>query len=88
MMKDILSKEKTYLKENHEDLLKEYPGKYLLIKGESVHGAYETLEQGVIEGAKLFGAGPFLVRSVLRPEDPEIPSIPALSIGVPLVANH
>ncbi len=86
-MEDILSSEKTYLKANHEELSKEYPGKYLLIKGESVHGAYETLEEGVTEGAKLFGTGPFLVRSVLRPDDSESPSIPALAVGVPLVAN-
>lgn len=86
-MEDILSTEKTYLKDNLEELLKDYPGKYLLIKGESVHGAYETLEEGVTEGAKLFGTDPFLVRSVLQPYDAESPSIPALAVGVPLVAN-
>ena len=86
-MEDILSREKIYLKENHEVLLKEYPGKYLLIKGASVHGAYETLEEGVTEGAKLFGTDPFLVRSVLRPDDSENPSIPAMAVGVPLVAH-
>ena len=59
-MEDILSSEKAYLKDNHEELSKEYPGKYLLIKGEIVHGAYETLEEGVTEGAKLFGSDPFL----------------------------
>ena len=86
-MEDILSREKTYLKDNHEELSKEYPGKYLLIKGESVRGAYETLEEGVTEGAKLFGTDPFLVRSVLRPDDSENPSIPALAVGVPFVAH-
>ena len=84
-MTDPLKQEKEYLK-SHQVKLAE-PGKYLLIKGATVHGAFETYEQGVIEGAKLFGASHFLVRSVLQPDDVEAPSIPALSVGVPLVAH-
>ena len=86
-MTDPLAKEKTYLKENQAKLAIQHPGKYLLIKGDGVHGAFETYEQGVSAGARLFGAGPFLVRSVLNPDDSEAPSIPALSVGVPLVAH-
>jgi hypothetical protein len=86
-MTDPLAKEKTYLKENQAELAIQHPGKYLLIKEDKVHGAFETYEQGVSGGAGLFGAGPFLVRSVLRPDDSEAPSIPALSVGVPLVAH-
>ena len=86
-MTDPLAKEKTYLKENQAELAIQHPGKYLLIKDDEVHGAFETYEQGVSGGAGLFGAGPFLVRSVLRPDDSEAPSIPALSVGVPLVAH-
>ena len=66
-MTDPLAKEKTYLKENQAELAIQHPGKYLLIKDDEVHGAFETYEQGVSGGAGLFGAGPFLVRSVLRP---------------------
>ncbi|MDE0611997.1 MAG: hypothetical protein OXH88_04800 [Gammaproteobacteria bacterium] len=50
-------------------------------------GGFETHEKGVSEGAKLFGAGPFLVRSVLKPDDMKSPNIPALSAGVPFVAR-
>ena len=85
-MSDPLAKEKAFLRENHEALSSAYPGKYLLIMGEEVHGAFETYDEGVVAGAKLFGAGPFLVRSVLRPEDADVPSIPALSVGVPFIA--
>jgi hypothetical protein len=84
---DPLKQEKEYLKSHQVKLAEQYPGKYLLIKGDTVHGAFETYEQGVIEGAKLFGASHFLVRSVLQPDDVEAPSIPALSVGVPLVAH-
>ncbi len=86
-MTDPLAEEKVYLRANQPELAEKYPGKYLLIKGNVIHGAFETYEQGVTDGAKLFGAGPFLVRSVLQPDDLEAPSIPALSVGVPLVAD-
>ena len=85
-MTDPLIKEKAYLKSNQAELAVKYPGKYLLIKGDIVHGAFETYEQGVTEGVKLLGVGPFLVRSVLQPDDLESPRIPALSVGVPFVA--
>ena len=86
-MTDPLAQEKSYLKSHQEELAKEYPGKYLIIKGDEVHGAFETYDQGVGEGVSLFGSGPFLVRSVLQPEDPEAPKIPALAVGVPLVVH-
>ena len=86
-MSDPLAREKAFLKESQATLAERHPGKYLLIRGDEVHGAFETYEQGVTAGVRLFGAGPFLVRSVLNPDDSEAPSIPALSIGVPLVAH-
>ena len=86
-MAELLAKEKAYLKENQASLAEKYPGKFLLIKEETVHGAFETYEQGVFAGTEMLGAGPFLVRSVLQPDDLKAPSIPALSVGIPLVAN-
>ena len=86
-MTDPLAKEKAYLRSNQDRLAKEFPGKYLLIKGETVHGAFETYDEGIVTGASAFGAGPFLVRSVMQPDDAEAPSIPTLSIGVPLFAH-
>lgn len=86
-MVDPLAKEKAFLKEHQTELADKHPGKYLLVKDESVHGAFETYEEGVSAGVLLFGAGPFLVRSVLQTDDSKAPSIPALSIGVPLVVD-
>lgn len=86
-MSELLAREKIYLKKNQVDLAKQYPGKFLLIREETVYGAFETYEQGVFAGTEMLGAGPFLVRSVLNPGDPEAPSIPALSVGISLVAN-
>ena len=86
-MEDILVREKAYLREHQAELAEEYPGKYLVIQGETVHGAFETFDDGVDHGIALLGSGPFLVRSVLQPDD-EVLNIPALSLGVPFVANH
>ena len=86
-MADPLKREKAYLRANLEDLSKAHPGKYLLIKGETLVGAFETYERGVSEGVRKLGAGPFLVRSVLHADDAAAPSIPALAVGVPLVAH-
>ena len=85
-MIDVLAKEKAYLRDHQSELAEKYPGKYLVIQGETVYGAYETYDQGVVEGVARLGSGPFLVRSVLQPDD-ETVNIPALSVGVPLVAN-
>ncbi len=86
-MPNPLAREKAHLQANREELAANYPGKYPLIRGEEVLGAFETYDKGVTEGFRRLGAGPFLVRSVLRPDDAEAPSIPALSVGVPLVAD-
>ena len=86
-MADPLATEKAFLRENQQALSARHSGKYLLLKGAEVHGAYETYDQGVTAGVEEFGAGPFLVRSVQWPQDSESPRIPALSIGLPLVAD-
>ena len=85
-MPELLSKEPAFFKNNLQDLADEYPGRYLLIKGEDVVGAFETHDLGVDAGIKLFGRGPFLVRSVTEP-DPEPLTIPAMEVGVPFVAD-
>ncbi len=84
-MAGLLAVEREYLKENQEKLRQEYPGKYLLIKGTQVHGAYETQDEAVAGGVRKFpepGAA-FLVRSVEDVADPVFRN-PALSMGIPL----
>ena len=85
---DPLATEKAYLKAHLEDLTREFPEKYLLLKGKKAFGSFETYDQGVEAGIRMFGRGPFLVRSTAAPDDGEAPSIPALAVGVPLVADH
>ena len=86
-MKDPLETEKTYLAAHRAELAKQFPEKYLLIKGEKAYRAFETYDQAVLEGVRLFGPGPFLVRSITQTRDADAPKIPALTIGAPLSAN-
>ena len=80
-MSDILQTEKEYLRANQAELAERYPGKYLLLEKEVVHGAYESYDDAV-EAAISLGIGPFLVRSVHRPEDDKPIVIPVLSLGL------
>ena len=86
-MTDPLATEKAFLRANREKFASLHPGKFLLIKGEHLYGAFDTYDQGVRKGVAQFNIGPFLVRSVVQADDLEEPTIPALSLGVPLVAN-
>ncbi len=84
---DPLARERAFLQANVEDLAARYPGRYLLIQGERVYGAFETFNAGVDAGLDRFPTSDFLVRSVLEPDDPPPLNIPALSLGFPLVAD-
>lgn len=80
---DILSEEKEFLRQNLEKLRSEHPGKYLLIQGNRVLGAFETYDEGVNFGINHVTGGPFLVRNVMNPQD-RVADVPKISLGVPL----
>ncbi len=84
---EILETERAYLLANAKELAAKYPGKHLLIKGETVYGAFETRNEGVDRGFQLFPRESFPVRSVLRPEDPEPVIVPVLALGLPVIAD-
>ena len=83
---DPVAIERAFWQERRETLAKGRAGKFLLIKGEAVHGVYDTYDSAVDAGIQLFGRGPFWVCSVDQPEpDPLV--VPVLALGVPLVAD-
>ena len=47
---DPLATEKTYMRKHLDELASAHPGKFLLIKGDQVHGAFETYKQGLSRG--------------------------------------
>ncbi len=85
-MTHLLAVEKAFWEERREDLTREHAGKFLLIKGPEVHGVFDSHDAGVTAGIAMFGRGPFWVCNVDNP-DPDVLVIPALALGVPLVAR-
>jgi Flp pilus assembly protein TadD len=75
-----LEEEQAYYEANRAELLKEHPGKFALIKGSVLIGAFDTAENAYVEGLKLFGNTPFMVKQTL-PQEP-IAHLPALSLGL------
>jgi hypothetical protein len=76
----MLETELKYLQTHKEDLIKLYPGRYLVIKGEEVSGAYETREEAMTAAVEMHGLQNVLIR---RAEDAdEIVFIPALIFGL------
>ncbi len=53
-----------------EELLASAEGKFVLIKGEEMAGVYDSQEDAVRQGYGQFGNVPFLVKQVLRVDEP------------------
>jgi hypothetical protein len=76
----MLDKERDFLHNNKDRLLKEYGGKFLVIKGEEVGGAYDTMEDALQGSVLAYGLENVLIR---RPSDADLEvSIPALTLGL------
>ncbi len=61
-------------------LLKATPGKVALLKGEEFFGVFDTDEDAIDEGMRLFGRQSFLARKIVAVQDKI--SIPALTLGL------
>lgn len=58
----MLDKEFKYYQEHQEELLKNYNGKFLVIKDEKIQGAYNTQLEAYSEAKKKFEVGTFLIQ--------------------------
>jgi hypothetical protein len=76
----MLDTERKFLEENRDRLLKEYGGKFLVIKGEDVSGAFDTMEEALQGAVVQHGLENVLIR---RPSEAQIElSAPALTLGI------
>ena len=64
-----LEKELQFFKKNQLDLLKDYKGKFLVIKDEKVVGVYDSEAQAYTEAQKQFELGTFLIQQCLPGND-------------------
>lgn len=70
-MPDLLDTELKTYEQQRDRLLGTYEGKYVLIHGNEVVGAYTSKMDAIMLGYQRFGNVPFLVKQVLRVETPE-----------------
>jgi hypothetical protein len=77
----MLEKEREYFSKHYAELLSRHLGKVVLVKGDELIGAFNTIEEALAEGARRFGLTPFLVREVTASEEKEV-NIPALTLGL------
>ncbi|HXY78880.1 MAG TPA: hypothetical protein VEH47_08700 [Candidatus Acidoferrales bacterium] len=76
----VLQTELNFLNTHKAELLKQYGGKYLVIKGEQVSGAYDTMSDALQASALMHGLDDVLIR---RAEDADLEvSVPALTLGI------
>jgi hypothetical protein len=75
-----LETERKFLDSHKDELLKEYGGKILIISGEQVTGAFDTMEEALLGAATQHGLNSVLIR---RPAEAQITfSAPALTLGI------
>ncbi len=75
-----LEKERKYMDSHKDELIKEYGGKILVISGEQVTGAFDTMEEALQGAVTQHGLNNVLIR---RPSEAQIEfSAPALTLGI------
>jgi len=76
----MLDTEREYFEQNRESLLRTFPGKFVVVKEQTVLGAFDSMNEALAAGAKEWGMTSFLVRRT--DQTPEDVSIPALALGL------
>ncbi|WP_412464451.1 DUF5678 domain-containing protein [Flavobacterium mekongense] len=59
---EMLDKEFKYYLENQEKLVKDYEGKFIVIIGEEVVGAFNTEQEAYFDSERKYKSGTFLVQ--------------------------
>lgn len=75
-----LNKEVAFFEKHRQEFLQKALGKFALVKGEKLHGFFDTDEAAYKAGVEAFSLEPFLIRQVL--EEDQIHEVPALSVKV------
>lgn len=75
-----LETERKYMDSHRDELLKQYGGKILVISGEQVTGAFDTIEEALQGAVEKHGLIDVLIR---RPTETQIEfCAPALTLGI------
>ena len=76
----VLDQERAIFEQNSAEWARQHPGKFSVVKGDSLAGVFATIDEALSAGVRSFGMVPFLVRQLGQP--PELISIPALTMGL------
>lgn len=76
----MLEKELEYFRQHKEELLKQYQGRFLVIKDNRLVGAYQNEQEAYDAGLKALGNTAFLIKRAVAEE--EVVRFPALNVGV------
>jgi hypothetical protein len=76
----MLDTERQFFEENREDLLRKFPGKFVVVKEHQVLGGFQSIQEALGAGGREYGRVPFLVRRT--DQAPESVAIPALNLGI------
>jgi len=76
----MLETERNFIESHRDELLKQYGGRFLVIKGEEVTGAFDSIGDALQGAALRHGLDNVLIR---RPADAQMQiSVPALTLGI------
>ena len=64
-MSNNLQKELEYFKAHQDELVKQYEGKFLIIKDQKVEGVYDTEIEAYTEAQKRFELGTFMIQQCI-----------------------
>ena len=78
---EILSVECSYFDDHRDELLLQFPNRYLLIVGDQVIGNFAKEDDAIYEGCRQFGNRPFLVRRT--GDTAPVLHAPTLALGIP-----
>ena len=76
----VLEKEIKYFEAHKEELLSHYEGQFILIKDDTLVGAFTTEEDAYKAGIEKFGNQPILIKKVTKEE--EIVQLPTVMLGL------
>lgn len=76
----MLDAEREFFETHHEELLRQFPGKFVAIKERHVFGAFDCIQEALAAGARQYGVTSLLVRRT--DQAPEDACIPALTLGL------
>jgi hypothetical protein len=76
----VLEMEREYLDSHREELVQRYGSKFLVISGDQVTGAFDTMEEALQNAVAMHGLRNVLIR---QPGEAQIEfSAPALTLGI------